>query len=81
MKIDIECHGATQRWCGRSTLQLELDEPATVADALAALAGRFPDFAEHQGRIAIACGDTIVHARTALSEGMQLALIPPVSGG
>ncbi len=81
MNIVIECHGATQRWCGDAVIPLELPKGALVADALSLLAQRFPEFAQRRASIAIAVGDSVVKATHALHEGERIALIPPVSGG
>lgn len=81
MRITIECHGATRRWCGSETLHMETPADATVGDALQWLAERYPEFAERRATVAVAIGDEIVRATTPLPDGARLALIPPVSGG
>jgi molybdopterin converting factor small subunit len=81
MNIVVECHGASQRWCGASTVTLELADGAAVADALDLLARRFPEFARRRATVAIAIGDDVVKMTRALCAGERVALIPPVSGG
>lgn len=81
MKIEVECYGASSRWCGAERLTLELADGATVVDAFDALAGRYADFAERRERIAAAIDESIAAPTQGLNDGDVLALIPPVSGG
>lgn len=54
---------------------------ATVADAIAALEQRHPLIAGLRGHYRIAVNQAMVGAATALAEGDELVLIPPVAGG
>jgi molybdopterin converting factor small subunit len=81
MRVTVECHGASQRWCGAARLELELPAPATVEDALRQLASRHPELAARRATLAVAIGADIVDGARALQPGAELALIPPVSGG
>jgi molybdopterin converting factor small subunit len=81
MRITIECYGASQRWCAAERLDLDLNAPATVSDALNCLAQRYPELAARRETLAVAIGDQIVAANSPLSDGVRLGLIPPVSGG
>ncbi len=67
---------------GRDALALDLDEPATVGDALAALA-RHDGLAEVLARVPVVMAVNRDYADDdrSLHEGDELALIPPVSGG
>ena len=67
---------------GRSSIDLELADDATVADALGAL-GREPGLGELLGRMPVAMAVNRSYAAddTRLAAGDELALIPPVSGG
>jgi len=81
MRITIDCFGASRRWCGAESVELDLAEPASTAQALDALAQRFPEFAARRAGVALAIGDAVVSGERRLREGERLALIPPVSGG
>jgi molybdopterin converting factor small subunit len=61
-------------------LQLDVPEGATVAEALARLSGD-AELKALVDRCACAEGDCLVPRGQILSDGMTLALIPPVSGG
>jgi molybdopterin converting factor small subunit len=81
MRITVECHGASQHWCGARTIELELHAGATVDEALQELAGRYPELAARRSTLAVAIGADIVDGSRPLQGGAVLALIPPVSGG
>lgn len=81
MRVTVECYGASARWCGSEVITLELDAGATGADALDALADRYPDFAARRDSVAIAAGDAIASPTVVLADGDVIALIPPVSAG
>lgn len=60
---------------------LELPPGGDVAMALAIVAKTHPAVAPHLPRIQVAVNQVIVAATAPLSDGDELALIPPVSGG
>lgn len=66
---------------GRSEESLELPAPATVADALAALKERHAQLAGMSRSLLLAVNQALVPADFPLSDGDELALLPPVSGG
>ena len=66
---------------GTRELSLDLDEGASVSDALDALAKRFPDVKSLGTGLAVAVNHRYVGPQSPLSAGDELALIPPVSGG
>ncbi len=80
MQIQVEFWGLMSRLAGSTTQPLDLPEPATVADAIAALQAR-PEFAQELARCAYAIGDEMVNAEHDLRAGDSLAVLPPVSGG
>ena len=64
-----------------SELALELPAGATAAAAVAELGERIPAVAKLLGRSACAVNQAYVPLGAALSDGDELAIIPPVSGG
>ena len=66
---------------GTGALQLELSDNATVADAMAELGHRYSAIEQMRPRLAVSVNHEYVQAHHDLSEGDELALIPPVSGG
>lgn len=81
MQVTVECCGAAARFAGAERLHVTLPEGATVRDLFALLSQHSNGFAELLARCACACGDSIVPRSTVLSEGDELALLPPVAGG
>ncbi len=80
LRLDVACFGPARDFVG-ATVRVSLPMPATVADAVAALATGNAEFAELLPSCAIAVGDEIVHRDFALSPGDAVAVLPPVSGG
>jgi molybdopterin converting factor small subunit len=80
MLIEIQFWGVTARLAGSDRRRVTLPEAATVADAIellrsdAALARELP-------RCAYAIGADLVAPNHSLSEGDELSVLPPVSGG
>ena len=66
---------------GVREVALSLDSGATVRDALTVLVRLHPAVADLAGRMATAVNTAYVAPTFFLSEGDELALIPPVSGG
>jgi MoaE-MoaD fusion protein len=67
---------------GRESIELQLEEGATVADALSELSA-FPSLAEPLERMPVrmAVNRDYASPETRLGAGDELALIPPISGG
>ena len=86
MNIRIALYGALREADPRGYLELELPEGSTVAalrDALAAyLRERAPQVNAGLVRIsAFASAEEILHNHRTLPENVELAVLPPVSGG
>jgi molybdenum cofactor biosynthesis protein MoaC/molybdopterin converting factor subunit 1 len=82
MRIRVLLFAMLRQRAGTESLELDLPEDATAADALAAL-GRRDGLAEVIERmpLRVAVNREYVPDSTALSAGDELAVIPPVSGG
>jgi molybdopterin synthase catalytic subunit len=59
----------------------ELPEGADVRAARAAIADRHPELAGSLSRVATAVNQAMAAETTPLSDGDEIALIPPVAGG
>ena len=81
MQVTVELNGILCRLAGVQSLTVELNDSATVADAMAAVEERVPNAADRLEVTAIAIGDSLVHRNTPLMGDETLVLIPPVSGG
>lgn len=60
---------------------MELPDQGTIDDALQRLAASNPGVARHLGRVAAAINLEYVARSHRMSDGDELSLIPPVSGG
>ncbi len=82
MKITVRLFATLRRRAGTESLDLELADGATAADALAALAARdgLHDLIERLP-LRVAVNREYVPESTPLAAGDEVAVIPPVSGG
>jgi molybdopterin synthase catalytic subunit len=80
--VNVRLFSILRERAGRDRVELQLDDGATVADALAALA-RLPSLSDVLGRLPVqlAVNRDYATATTPLAEEDELALIPPLSGG
>jgi molybdopterin synthase catalytic subunit len=81
MRVHIKLFAILRERAGESDVVLHLRPGATIADAAFALGERFPDLQPLLPRVAFAINEAYAKADVSLSEGDELALIPPVSGG
>src|SRR5688500_15702116 len=81
MPVRVRLFAMLRARAGRDGYELELGAGATAADALAALAaeGELGDL--ERLPVVVAVNREYVPRETALADGDELALIPPVSGG
>jgi molybdopterin synthase catalytic subunit len=82
MKVDIRLFAVFRERAGRERLELELDDDATVADALSSLQDE-PGLGELLAKmpVRVALNREYVSEEAAIGPDDELALIPPVSGG
>ncbi|HEX6228446.1 MAG TPA: molybdenum cofactor biosynthesis protein MoaE [Solirubrobacterales bacterium] len=82
MTLQVRLFAILREQAGRESIEIELEEGATVAEALAALRGGSP-LAETLERLPVRMAVNREYAapETRLAAGDELALIPPVSGG
>ncbi len=82
MTLSVRLFAMLRESAGSDSVEIELPDRSTAADALRALA-RQPGLAEPLARLPLrlAVNRAYADADTALRPGDELALIPPVSGG
>jgi molybdopterin synthase catalytic subunit len=82
MNVRVRLFAILRERAGRDAVEVELEEGATVADALRELA-LLPGLAEPIARMPVrmAVNREYAEAGTRLGAGDELALIPPISGG
>jgi len=79
--VRVLLFAALREAVGEKTLELELAETATLADLLARLEARHAALARYRGRLFVARNEERASPSTALRDGDEIALLPPVSGG
>jgi MoaE-MoaD fusion protein len=80
MRLRVLCFGQLREIVAPEIVA-ELSLPATVGDLWRSLREQYPALAPYDGAIAIAVNQTFASSSTPLSEGDEVALLPPVSGG
>jgi len=82
MRVCVRLFAILRERAGRDAVEVELEDGATVADALRALALR-PELEDAIARLPVGMAVNREYARpeTTLVAGDELALIPPISGG
>ena len=81
MRVRLLAFASASDALGTGELELELPGPARVADLRAWLDARYPALAPLWPRLAVAVNGSIASSDEPLSEGAEVALLPPVSGG
>jgi molybdopterin synthase catalytic subunit len=81
IKITALLFGQAREMAGGQTITLELDQPATVASAFAALKSLHPKLAAMERSLMFAVNEEYASPSHPLAEGDNLAILPPVSGG
>ena len=81
MKVKVRLFGSLREEAGQPELEIELQGGARVADLRALLAGRLPAVAAFGDRLRLAVNLELAGEDVPLSEGDEVALLPPVAGG
>lgn len=81
MKVKVLYFAAARERTGVGTEQVELGEPQAVGPFVDELCRRHPRLGELRPALRLAVNLEFVGDDTALVDGDEVALIPPVSGG
>lgn len=81
MKIRLRLFALAKQQAGCDTWELELPEPATVADVRAAFEASFPTWSALDKHIRFAVNAKFASDDTPIQPHDDVACIPPVSGG
>jgi molybdopterin converting factor subunit 1 len=81
VRVTLQLFALARQRAGRDRIELDLPEPATVADLKAVLARALPDFAALIGSMRFAVDEEYADDSTPVFASSVLAAIPPVSGG
>ena len=81
MRVRVKLFAILRELAGTSEVEIDLADGADVAAVRDALERDLPALAAHLGRAAFAVNQSYVKSDSALADGDELAVIPPVSGG
>ncbi len=81
MKVRIIAFATASDVLGHEALELALPDGAGLAELRAELVARHPNLETIWDRLAVAVDGTLVRGEQGLSDGCEVALLPPVSGG
>jgi len=81
MNVRVLFFATARETAGCASAEISLPERATVAEARGAIARRFPGLEPRLPHFRFAVDREFAVDGTALHEGAELAVIPPVSGG
>ena len=81
MKIKVVMFAVARDMINESSVELELSDSATVGDLKQALTSQYPKLNEIVLRSAFSVNHEYALDQTKLTENVEVALIPPVSGG
>ncbi|MDG1455052.1 MAG: MoaD/ThiS family protein [Planctomycetota bacterium] len=81
MNLNILLFASLKDAAGSSTIEIQMTEGDRVADLIEAIRRDHPQLSKRLDHVRVALGDEFVTSETVITEGAELALIPPVSGG
>ncbi len=81
MRIQVRLFALAKQQVGSETVDVDLDEPATIGNLRAALVAEHPELADLMEHVMFAVNTEYAEDAAELSDGDEVACIPPVSGG
>ncbi len=81
MRVRVVYLGILKDFAGKSTEPVEVKDGARVSDLWSELVAKYPKFASFANSAAVAINQEYAPPSTALIDGAEVALLPPVSGG
>jgi molybdopterin converting factor subunit 1 len=81
MQVRVRLFASLREAVGKSDLELELPEKATLEDAWTFLASSHPAIAAKRRSLAVAVNRRYVPFSEVLAQGDEIVFVPPVSGG
>jgi molybdopterin converting factor subunit 1 len=81
VRVRVRLFAMQRELAGTRQVELELPVGSTIEDAWQALVERFPALAPGRPTVRFARNSDYAPAETRLTDGDEVAMIPPVSGG
>jgi molybdopterin converting factor subunit 1 len=81
MKVTVRFFGPTREALGNSNLEQDIPRGSTARDLVNLVVGEYPSLEPYSRLIRVAVNRRYARMEAPLSEGDEVALIPPVAGG
>jgi molybdopterin converting factor subunit 1 len=81
MHVTIRLFARLREMAGAAEVRRKLPDGSSVRTAWDSLVGEFPDFDDYTKAVSCAVNEEYARMTTTLSEGDEVAFLPPVSGG
>ena len=81
MKVKVKYFAVCREMFNRDEEEMELAEGAVLMDILKRLEGEWPEIPEYYQAMQMSVNWEYATEQTKLSDGDEIALIPPVTGG
>jgi molybdopterin converting factor subunit 1 len=81
MHVTIRLFARLREMAGAGEVRRALPEGASVRAAWESLVGEFPEMDDYSKVVSCAVNEDYARMTTALSDGDEVAFLPPVSGG
>ncbi|MFQ6112359.1 MAG: molybdopterin converting factor subunit 1 [Nitrospinota bacterium] len=81
MKVKVKCFAWARDATGKEEVEAELEGDASVGSLLKKLAEDYPRLGERLSTMAVSVNQEFARPDEPISEGDEIALIPPISGG
>ena len=81
MQVTVRLFARLRELAGAAELPFQLPEGSTAQDAWNGLAHEFPGLSAYSSSVSCAVNESYARFTTRLTEGDEVAFLPPVSGG
>jgi molybdopterin converting factor small subunit len=81
VKVKLQLFAVARQWADADSLELDLSNPATIGDVRRELLARLPKLAQFGRHLRFAVNAEYADDATPISPEMEIACIPPPSGG
>jgi molybdopterin converting factor subunit 1 len=81
MRVKVLLFAGLRDIVGKSELESEVPDAATIGDVWTALVTTYPDLAKYGASLSCAHNEEYAPRTAAVSDGDEVAFLPPVSGG
>lgn len=81
MRVTVLLFAGPREALGKRSVHVDVQEPATAGDVVAALVAAHPILAPWQGRAVLAVDRAVSRPQDPVRAGAEVAFLPPVSGG